>query len=207
MSISNLFTEQHKPTQTLNVSEITCDKLNIVDASGCGTQQLTVPIYNALPAPVQGGTVSYFDGLTHEMYYSDGSTWSKVSNQGGGASPGGDWTINIDTLVNLQGTPAFVNTPQWSQSGNNVICSAQVYSLSQPFGSPGASSFEFDLPVVPKLADAPLGNVTIRDANTGNYHTGSLSVVGGRGKMSCNIADGSAVAWSTFVSLAYTADY
>ena len=82
MSISNLFTEHHKSWQNLRVNKITVDQLEVVDSSGNGTQKLTVPIHTSLPSADNGSVVSLETApSTYEMYYSDGSTWHKVSNQ------------------------------------------------------------------------------------------------------------------------------
>ena len=49
--------------------------------------KLLIPQYTVLPAPQNGLIVSYDDGSGYELWYSDGSLWSKVS---GGAGTGGD---------------------------------------------------------------------------------------------------------------------
>lgn len=84
MSISNLFTEHHKPWQNLRVNSITVDKIEVIDTTGEGNQIFTCPIQETLPAPKNGSLVSLKTSpTTYEFYFSDGNSWTKVSNQPG----------------------------------------------------------------------------------------------------------------------------
>lgn len=87
MSLSNLLTNHHKAWQNLRVNQITVDKLEVIDTTGTGTQKFTVPILDSLPSPENGSVISLKTGpTTYELYYSDGTSWFKVSNQSGGGT-------------------------------------------------------------------------------------------------------------------------
>lgn len=127
MSISNLVTEQHKENQTLHVASVTCDTLEIVNGSGDGNQKLVLPKHSVLPAPTEASTVSYNDGSGAELYFSDGASWTKVSNQAGTGTVSGPAT-STSTAV-----------PRWNDlTGTLLADSGVLVDASDNVTVPGA---------------------------------------------------------------------
>lgn len=183
MSISNLFTQHHKEWMNLKVNTITADKIQLIDTSGSQNSLFTIPIYDVLPAPENGSLVSKRESPTeHSMYYSDSTTWHKISNITNNVISTGSSTINHlvrwdDTTGSLIKDSGVLLDASDNMSGVADFSASGAVSLDDPIvdiSAAGGIVAEAGLRVINPSGGAP--NKTILfDTASGQVKAGTES--------------------------------